>query len=116
MHDDPFWPYKLYDAPLQEFVDGDGPDAIIPVSSVDLLIYKDVYMEIEDCPKFNYHVCHLLSAFRCPSGDFSPPSSGQQSTQSNAKCKGSTLEMMEAVVRVKRVKSDVDVIDLTNEV
>jgi hypothetical protein len=115
MRGDPFWPYELYDAHLQEFVDGDGPDAIIPVLSVNVLIYKDIYMEIEDCPQFDYHVCRLLSTSEHPSGHLAPSSSGRQSTQLNRKRKANTLETMEAVARVKRVRSDVDIIDLTNE-
>jgi len=63
---DPFWPYELYDALLQEFVDGDGPDAVIPVSSVNLLIYKDIYMEIGDCPDLDYHVSRLLAEYADP--------------------------------------------------
>jgi hypothetical protein len=112
---DPFWPYELYDTHLQEFIDGDGPDAITPVSLVNILIYKDIYIEIEDCPQFDYHVCCLLSTSEHPSGHLAPSSSGWQSTQSNCKRKAITLETMKAVARVKRVRSDVDIIDLTNE-
>ena len=58
---DPYWTYELYDAHRQEFVDKNGPDAIVPVSSVSLLIYKETGVEIGECPGLDGHVARLLA-------------------------------------------------------
>jgi hypothetical protein len=56
---DPYWAYELYDLVHGEFSDTVDPDTAIPVSSVDLLIYKENSMLDEECPALGVYIRRL---------------------------------------------------------
>ena len=61
LHYDSWWMYKLFNAGHNEFVDNVVPDSEIPVSSVNLLIYKEGWILDEECVDLDSHIYHLDS-------------------------------------------------------
>jgi hypothetical protein len=111
---DPWWTYEVYDAHRQEFVDKNGPDAIIPVSSVSLLIYKETGVEIEECPGLDGHVARFLATSVESSNGLASSSSVQRSVKSVSSMRKSNADdTMKPAKRAKfeRPESDDDVID-----
>ena len=111
---DPYWTYKFYDAHCQEFVDKNGPDAIMPVSSVSLLIYKETGVEIEECPSLDGHVARLLAMSVESSNGLASSSSVEWSLKSGGSMRMSNADdMMKPTKRAKFESEDDVVIDLS---
>ena len=58
---DPWWTYELFDAGCNKFVNNVVPDSEIPVSSVNLLIYKECSILDEECVDLDSDIHHLDS-------------------------------------------------------